>query len=340
MAVEWSGTDWIMMIGRGRLNDIFLFEVTEQDLMDCEPFPDRYRAGNVLLFDSLSGIRIGTELAMADDLDCAYEFIGSQFSQSQSAGELEALSAALVVQAVLEKPENPENLTAMENPKSATTSEVDLSGELSDEIDKLKLRIEQRDGLLSDLSSRLRLQKDENELLQLLLDQTQTQIAMEVASRDELMEDLQRVSADTKMIEDNLERVMEEKFRLEQELAERITELLEFSMENDGLRHQVANMKSQPEAQPAPAPTVSSQVDQVLTMSSGKQIHIFHEFPSLGAARPLEKLRSVAALLLRGAVTAELILSLTLVGSILATSWSNNISYGESLDLLIRHVSP
>ncbi|MDR2956861.1 MAG: hypothetical protein LBU61_01585, partial [Coriobacteriales bacterium] len=226
---------------------------------------------------------------------------------------------------------------------------------------------------LSELNDRLRLQKDENELLQLLLDQTQTQVALNAASQDELIEDLKQASANTMVIEGSLEKIMEEKFQLEQELAEKITELMESSMANDDLRRQldgkqeseigqqdsfapptgqpVTTAVSQPvmpTIDPALLPTTCQPnlpvsatepaTNQVLTMSSGKQIYVYHEFPALARRSPTDRIKSFSWSFVKTCTLLAAAVLLTLVGSVFATSLNNGISYGEALDLILTNV--
>ena len=291
------------MIGRGRQNDILLFEITEQDLLGTKNIPATYQAGNVLLFDCRQSIDIGLELARADDLNCAFEFLAAQSLPGDTCDNAPSTEALA-------------------------------------EIEQLKNRLEQRDGLLSEFADQLKRQKEENELLQLLLDQTQSQIALEAAARDEMMDDLKQASADTLMIEHNFERAIEEKMMLEQELAEKITELLESSMINDDLRRQIRPDSDEP--------GIDSVVDlldtdyqiaadktQIYTMTSGKQIHVYHEFPSITEKRPGQLLQSIFRISIRAAMTIILLLVLTLIASVLATSFSNRISLGEALDLIL-----
>ena len=345
------------MIRRGRQDNILLFEITEQDLLDTEVFPTSYQAGNVLLFDHHQSVRIGLELARADDLSCALEFlsIDREIIHSNVAADAECTARC---------------------DKKTTCKEVDscllhslpnnmtLQGAcIIDEIDLLKQRLEQRDGLLSDFAEQLKLQQEENELLNLLLEQTQSQIELEAASRDELMDDLRYASASTQMIEDNLERVIEEKFRLEQELAEKITALIESSMQNDDLRRQVDFLKepkttigttllpndlpdqtrsrnwtddksvgSETELELLPS---EQQINQTLTMSSGKLIHIYHEFPTLVKRRPQHTFKLITRTILKSTAVLALVVLCTLVCSVLATSLNGNISFGQALDLIM-----
>ena len=367
------------MIRRGRQDDILLFEVTEQDLLDSELIPTSYQVGNVLLFDSQQSIRIGSELARADDILCAVEFLSNGAFSAACDCETDCNCKT---ECNCAHEHEKANDSSPELPEPATEKT------LHDEILQLKLYLKQRDGLLSDFSDRLRVQQDENQLLNLLLEQTQFQIALESASRDELMDDLKQASASTQMVELNLEHVMEEKFMLEQELAEKITELIESSMINDDLRRQMEDaaettdlapdpatlgtvacelsgsetsqdmfaVEPEPSSEPgvvgagltAPDPVVETELSptlvpvherensQVLTMSSGKLIHVYHEFPSLTKRRPLQVLNALGQSLLKAFGLVALTALVTLLASVVATSLTNHVSMGEALDMIMK----
>ena len=366
-------TDWAALIGRGKHTNLLLFEITEQDLLETESLTIEYSVGNVLLFDETQTIGLGAELARADDLSCAIEFLGL------SSEDLGLNNAGVGPGAEGVSP-NAEGVGPSAEGVGQSAEELSLGNSAAvysetpekTAILELQLRIEQRDGLLSDLNEKLRHQRDEIDLLQLLLDQTQAQLALDAASRDELMDDLKQASANTMVIETNLEQVMEEKFMLEQELAEKITELIESSMTNDNLRRQLNGYReapaskdqsygdkldgSPPEYQaggsmgsgcpsvspggvtPVSAATADALSAQTLTMSSGKQIHIYHEFPSQPRRGLIQGLNNLGTALLKACALLLLAVAMTLVGSILATSLNNDISYGQALDLILRNV--
>lgn len=393
-------TDWTVMIKRGRHNDVLLFEITDQDLLETGVFSSSYSSGNILLFTNQQSICIGQELARADDLACALEFLGD----GQLFVETGFGSESLPATPPATPPTTTENIPLLDSKLidsinslslqpttcQTTVSCLPLEGSVSEpvshppaalvdqQINELNHRIEQRDGLLHDLSEQLQQQKDENELLNLMLEHTQSQLMQDAASRDELMDDLQQASTNTYVIENNLERIMEEKYLLEQELAEKITQLMESSMANDDLRRRLdkqpgntsnesvatenaANeistdektravplagetvVSDQPESVAATLPPDNLPVaqppeaNQVLTMSGGKQIHIYHEFP-VAKRQPLAQIRSFSRGLLQTATILLLFAILTLAGSVLATSWTNSISYGQALDLIFRNV--
>jgi regulator of replication initiation timing len=391
------------MIKRGRHNDVLLFEITDQDLLETGAFSSSYNSGNILLFTNQQSICIGQELARADDLACALEFLGDGQLFVEAGFGSENLPATPPTAPPATPPTTAENNPLLDSsliasinslsfqPTTCQTAVSCLPPENSvsepaspppaalvdQQINELNHRIEQRDGLLHDLSEQLQQQKEENELLNLMLEHTQSQLMQDAASRDELMDDLQQASSNTYVIENNLERIMEEKFLLEQELAEKITQLMESSMANDDLRRRLDNQpdsntnetaavandanevaadekavggsaavavaNNQQDSAAATFLTDNLQVaqppeaNQVLTMSGGKQIHIYHEFP-VAKRQPLAQIRSFSRGLLQTATILLLFAILTLAGSVLATSWTNSISYGQALDLIFRNV--
>jgi hypothetical protein len=343
------------LISRGSQSDIFLFEVTEQDLLDTGGLPVRYRAGDILLFDSREHARLGQEFARADDLASAREFLKEQPTASMSA------------------------------PKSESST-------LNAEIELLKERISQRDGLLIDLSDELRLEREQNELLKLLLEQTEYQIELDAASRDEMIGDLEQASSEHRNATNSLERTLEEKFELEQELAERITELLDLNLQNDDLQRRLEASANKTPKETAGSAAVSDSAPgdsapgdlalgdtllgdlalgdgtlgdalpdsalldttssrftasdsskiipgQFLTMSNGKQIHIYHEFPRLPKRSIKQRLLSALAFVLRTVIVVLLAIILVFLGSALATSLANQISFGSAIDLLLRSLN-
>ena len=342
------------MISRGQYHDIRLYELTAQDLLD-NTLPGYYQAGNVLIFSDRQNARIGQELARADDLLAAWEFLDQKPEGYPAAVDSQPEAADLD-----SAPDQP--LAALGSKPPATMEAKPGGGPHDLDIAQLTRRIEQRDELLRDLSESLKAQKEENELLNLLLEQSQTRLAVDELSRNELMGDLQEVSAHTMTVETTLEKVLEEKFRLEQELAEHITELVEVSLINDDLRRILKERENEqltisadnaplvdPAAEPEQAlPDNNTTVvtlapleksAQTLTMASGKQIHIYHEFPQLPKRKFASLLKTTLTSSLRIIVMLAVTVLLIIAGSVLATSAVNHISFGDSLDLLLKSLT-
>jgi hypothetical protein len=342
------------VIGHGRYDGVYLYEVTEQDLLLGIEGATTYHVGNVLMFADKRKVDLGNEFACAEDIAAAKEYLSherQQSGQAESAPESDRTESEL----------------------AALTSRITTQDE---NVRILTEKIEQRDELLRDLSESLKAQKQDNELLHAQLERARTQLAVDEIKQSELVDDLQHVSAETHTIESTLERVMDEKFRLEQELAERITDLVELNLQNDELRKQLLEPAgasafmaaaepgmSKPEATTSaarasearasaampgtevttgdPSDTNNAAPDQdvrVLTMASGKRIHVLHEFPT--APKPTFATRTQRAFILAARVVAIMLFAILLLGvaSVFATAQVNGISYGMALDLIVDSI--
>ena len=343
------------MIGHGRHNDVYLYEVTEQDLLLGDEARSLYRVGNVLMFTDKRDASLGREFACADDLSAAKEYLDHELwdeGQSTADGSTGADTA---------------NAAAM-------VSSQDSEPVFRDEsLRSLTEKIEQRDELLRDLSESLKSQQQVNGVLHAQLEQARKQLVADELRQSEMVDDLQCVSVETHTIETTLERVVEEKYRLEEELAERITELVDLNLQNDDLRkqlfetHRVTELTAAataPLTSAAPAASVTHvaateaikvratpvsesterqmtgratyfEDSQIITTASGKQIRIMHEFP-LVSKRTLPA--RIGRFLLSGLRVAAIILFAVLilgVGSVVVTAHLNNIPYGAALDLIL-----
>jgi hypothetical protein len=308
------------MIAKGRHHNLHLYEVTEQDILLGHNLEVGYRSGNVLIFADKRVAKLGQELARADDISAAREFLdrgGLTTSQESSATEVANLR--------------------------------ELLRQKDESLRSLAEKIEQRDELLCDVSESLKAQRQDNELLHAMLEALQEQLAASELSQNELVDDLQLVSGEARSRESALELVLGEKFQLEQELAERITELVEMNLQNDELRYQLSGRTPGAEARMTASPAVAEAAaggsegqseSQIVTVSSGKQIHIYHEFPP--SARPSKgaRLRSALGTGLRLFALIILLALLLTAVSTLATAQVNGISFGTALDLLIKSLTP
>jgi hypothetical protein len=386
------------MIGRGKYKHVYLYEVTEQDLLLKNSMGPAYCLGNVLMFADRHNVDFGNEFARADDLQAAKEYLdaggglpaadgrqtaaapdergGGQGLDAAGAGRREAgadatagagagadAAAVAVGAAAGAGAAGPQDDGSLQPVGGAEPSSIPGS----ESIASLTQRIEQRDELLRDLSESLKAQREDNQLLHAQLELTRKQLAVGELKHSELVDDLENVSKETHSISSTLERVMEEKFQLESELAEKITELVEAHLQNQDLRRQLeAPPLSTPRTQPAqpvraaqspdimqttqpgqaaqptmaagdtiqPQPAPGAEAT-VLTMSSGKQIHILHEFPQqAGPSRPGGAGRILMAAVRVAAILVSLAVIVCVAG-IVTTASLNNVSYGEALDMLI-----
>jgi len=340
------------LIGRGRYKDLYLYEITAQDLLLPEGASNTYRVGNVLIYPDKRHVGLGRELACADDIFAAKEFLddrGFQGVEHTADNEAEAQDDAPAIETQAE--------SAVESSTAYSTALAEAA-RLQEEIHHrdenlldLNVKIEQRDELLRDLSESLKTQKEDNELLRAVLENTRERVKLDALSREELIDDLEKVSGTTENLGAELERALEEKFTLEQELAERITELLELSLQNEELKSEALGLEadrilqqSEPEhdstgRERSPAPLVLgtfSDENQIVTMASGKQIHIYHEFPRAPKRSLPTRLRLVVGSALRALVIVVFASLVLLAASVFATSRVNDISYGDSLDLFLE----
>jgi hypothetical protein len=339
------------MIGRGRYNDIHLYEVTEQDLLFDDGITATYRAGNVLMFADKRAVGLGSELARADDLAAAKEYLTRKLMHTRQQDDRSR------------QEDQPEPIRqALVEPIPEVVSQ-------DEGVRRLTEKIEQRDELLKDLAESLKAQKHDNELLYEQLEQARRQLAIDELRHNELVNDLQHVSEETFTIESTLEKVIDERFRLEQELAERITELVELSLQNDDLKKQMDRLEQsvgtsssarstqlvagtgadENAAKPAMQSTAENpdtdeglsteQNPRVFTMSSGKKIHVLHEFPTAPKPTLVTHANHVFATVLR--MAAIILFAILVLGaaSIIATARVNDISYGDALDLIAQSLN-
>jgi hypothetical protein len=358
------------MIGRGRHNDIYLYEVTKQDLLFDDELAASYQAGNVLMFADKRTVALGAEFARAEDLAAAREYL-TQREHNDNTPAQESL-----------QPDQQPNHESPAMP-SASVSQALLHEESLREFAE---KIEQRDELLRDLAETLKTQRRDNELLHEQLEQARAQLAVDEIRHNELVGDLQHVSEETYTIENTLEKVIDEKFMLEQELAERITELVELSLQNDDLRRQLiesdrssvradgsptgttpmdgaspgnASVNGGPMSGVSRGPTESAwsgeplpldgartdsgfspeQDSRVLTMASGKKIHILHEFPAAPRPTPVARVARSLVSVFRIVAIALFAVLLLATASIVTTAQVNGITYGSALDLVLRSLN-
>lgn len=296
------------MLYKGKRDGIYFYELTESDLIWDEPKHKHYRVGNVLLFTDKKQIALGLEQVKADDLATAYDYLDGNIHESHSSG-----------------PYSPEAFAL-----------------LKEQLERSEAHLQQRDDLLRDLSADLESQRNSNQVLIAQLEHMREQISIEKISRDEVIDDLEVASAETFRKDQELQETLEAKTQLEQELAARICELLELDSANSDLQKRLQE-QVMPENQ-APSPSVNSSegsmpTAQILTSTSGKQIHVYHEFPSSKAGIPRRAGSSLGGLL---RVIGFILLALLIfvLGSVVATAALNDISLGEALDTTLSILSP
>lgn|GEM_PF-1820784 len=322
--------DAVSVLYKGKYNGCYLYELTDTDLLWDDTGYKRYQVGNIILFNSKRSVALGAELGKADDLATALAYLDvdpEHASLAQSAGQ-------------------------------------EPFAELQRQLIETRSIIDNRDGLLRELVADLDSQRNSNKVLIAQLESLREQISIERVSRNEVMDDLEVVSAETLRKDMQLQDAIDAKARLEQELAARICDLLELDSANSDLQKRleqgagVDSAASTFHGQPVEvsrteiSDITSANIDSssvqlqlqssyghVYTMPSGKQVHLYHEFPQSKGSL-LKRL----PLLLRGLVRVLGLviigLGLFFIGSILATAMLNDLSLGESLDYTLRAVLP
>jgi len=300
------------MLFKGKHDGYYLYELTDTDLIWEDTPKDHYLLGNVLLFDNKNNIALGSELVKADDLDTALSYL-----------EL-----------------------GLENASFAYHSSQDPPELLQQQLADAKASIGKRDELLRDLTSDLESQRYSNRMLIAQLENLREQVSIEKVTRNEVLGDLEYVSAETYRKDQELEKAIDAKNQLEQELAARICELLELDSANADLQKRLEQRdfdESGPLQKHSASPTHIDQPDSpigmVYTMPSGKQIHIYHEFTPTN-----HKSRKRMLSALRGFLRFFLMIFIGglvfLAGSVIATARLNSLTWGEALDITLKALFP
>lgn len=303
------------MLYKGKRDGYYLYELTETDLIWQTQGRNNYHLGNVLLFKDKKHIELGKELMKADDLETALDYL------ENGPGVLS---------------------TTAEEHKG-------LIADLKKQLAQTEANLGQRDELLHDLSDDLESQRYSNQVLIAQLENLREQISIEQITRDEVLGDLEVASAETYRKDVELQKAIDAKTQLEQELAERICELLELDSANTELQKRLQNQKAEEtssvlmneepqsiDPQQAKDPGFAT---QVYTMSSGKQIQIYHEFPKARNKR-WRSGTAVFSGLTRVLIFVILGVFIFLAGSTVATAELNGISLGEALDLTLSALLP
>lgn len=314
------------MVYRGKREGFYLYEVTESDLILETQDQAQYHVGNVVLFSDKNDISLGRESAKADDFATALEYLSekSDISATPLAYESEYLAS------------------------------------LKRQLQQSEADVRKRDELLYDVTSQLDSQRYSNQMLIAQIANLREQMSIEQITRDEVISDLEVASAETFRMDQELQETLEAKMQLEQELAARICDLLELDSEKEELQKRLSENGSDEAAVQAsedaehksdkPNIQENNTLDtssatgrirdtEVITLPSGKQIQINHEFP---AAKPAKQ-QSAARIVLGAARVLVLIIIALVVfvaGSVVATAHFNNLSFGEALDVILKNFLP
>jgi hypothetical protein len=258
------------MIGRGRQGAVYLYEITEQDLLLDANLLQRYRPGNVLLFADKRGICLGAELAIAEDLAAAREYLATRAQTGSS------------------------------QPGRETAHDESLRS--------LTEKIAQRDEFLHELAESLKVQKQDNEQLIAQLEQLRTQL---VESKPLCAPDAPNACVSKESAADTVG-------------ASGTTGTTDTAVPSGTAGVSDASASDTPST------------PKVLTTTSGKKIHVLHEFPA--PSKRLRGTRGLRLLVRMSRIAGALLLMLLFFTcmSTVATARANDISYGEALDLITK----
>ncbi|MDR0500754.1 MAG: hypothetical protein LBG97_05860 [Coriobacteriales bacterium] len=250
------------MIYKGRYQNLYLYEVTEQDLILKGEAMQEYSVGNVLVFSDRKNIQFGSQLIRADDMESALEFFQSDPDYSSIMQDVasedmqdEQFTSNTAEQSFNNRTLNDLSLTKLSNDDPPSDDLESINAHLRSEIEK-------RDELLRDISENLNIQRDHNEALKSALLEAQERLTVNDITQEEMLSDLENISAETQTIELTLERTLEEKSQLEAELAKSIAEFIELNFQNDDLRRRLDELNSKVEANsssttPSASPTAT-----------------------------------------------------------------------------------
>ena len=326
-----------------------------------------YRAGNVLIFADKKIVDLGYELAKADDIAAAREYLAnSETLLYERMQELQAQNAELAAR-IEQRDELLRDLSS--DLRREQDMAAILKGQLNEVYCQLEIEALSRSEMVDDLQ-------------QISVETHTVEIALEktLAEKVELEQELAARIVDLVELNfqnDDLKRQLEKRQQpLDTAKAlDARPDAVPASMDArpDAV---LASMDAPPDAAfvlttsaptastpsvstplastqtattPATAQTASAQTAvtvmaenkeaaHVLTVSSGKQVHVYHEF----SAPPRRSARAGASLALRTILrTAAILLVVALLFAVLsvaATAWLNDVSFGEALDFLLAMI--
>lgn len=302
------------MLYKGKRNGYYLYELTEADLVLHASGQKDYHAGNVLLFSHKRQISLGLEAVKADDYETALAYLNKSEDFDEIAREEQALTV------------------------------------LKQQLAQSEASLKHRDGLLQDLTADLASQRSSNDMLIAQLETLREQIQLERITRSEVIGDLEFASAETLRKEQQLQEAIDAKTKLEQELAERICELLELNFANEDLQKTLEEQMTHTSFEPPSSLQKKAKTavedhgadpatTQTLTLPSGKQIQIYHEF---GNAQQTRRIKSSAMFwgILRIFALLAVAALLLIATSVVATAYFNDLSFGEALDVFLKALLP
>ena len=331
------------MINRGRYNDLHLYEVTEQDLLLPTDIASHYHAGNVLIFADKRMVELGHELARADDMATACEYLEN--SESLMYEHMQTLEQR--IRELTTTVEQRDEL--LRDVSEELRYERDMAALLQKRLDEtetsLKIQELSRDEMVDDLQQvSVDIRAVEMELDRIRGEKVE--LEQELAAR---IADL----VDLNFQNDDLKRQLGEPSALPLRNAhDAATDAgfvgeaacLEAEAEAEaetgfahleGYTKPASRQDSKQSSRQSSRPGSKEDSGQVVTVSSGKQIHVYHEF-SAPPTRPFRTSFSLASrTMLRTMVILLVVVVLFVALSTIATARLNDLSIGEALDSLV-----
>ena len=355
------------MINKGRYNHLHLYEVTEQDLLIPTEIAAQYKVGNVLVFADKKTVDLGCELARADDITAAREYLAnSETLMYERLQELQAQNTDLSTR-IRQRDELLHDLN--NDLRHERDMAAILKIQLNEAYCQLEIEALSRSELVDDLQ-------------QVSVDTHTVEIALEktLAEKVELEQELAARIVDLVELNfqnDDLKRQLEKQptftngtvaakdsFATKDSCAAKDSSAIHESLAIHELSIQHGKQsalvsKNKPKNARGTATNKTNKTNranktnvadtannadradnketaQVLTVSSGKQVHIYHEF----SAPPRRTARTAVSLAVRTiarAIGILLIVAILFAGfSVAATAYSNNVSPGEALDILLK----
>ncbi|MDR3135961.1 MAG: hypothetical protein LBU07_00760 [Coriobacteriales bacterium] len=350
------------MLSRGRRDNLYLYELTEQDLVLQDAQEGDYAVGNIVIFSNKKDIALGREIAKADDLATAHEYLKN--STELLVRHLRSLEARLSEQSANIDGRDTLLRELAEDLESQRYSNQLLITQLEQLKEQVNIERLSREEVVDDLEqiSAATYSKD-IELSRVIEDKLT--LEQELAA---MIADLIELNAQNEDLKRRLEKPLSAEDSLP-EIALLDSTIKSLPTEDKSCKPPALQAGSSSTSVSAAAPTAAAHgpggaalpgstspgtnasadghaaagsdaaagagFDEVVTMSSGKQIHLYYDVPLLQNGRRHSagnRVTSIARFFLTLLVAAAVIL----VASILATASMNDMSLGAALDSILK----